>query len=281
MGQIAFWSVGHGTGVTSSVAAIASVIGSDYRIRTLVSQPQGEERSLERGFMRSINTYSHHLAGEAGTGIDALVRLARSGKLERETVKNNALLLEPGRLDLLSGSDRMNRLQFENAGALIGQVYEGARSYYDCILLDVRSGTDSQTAREMLAGADLVVICLNQNAGVLERYFDRSGWPRELEGKKQLLLFSGYDPHSKYKAANILRKYGRRETVLTVPYNTDFRDAANDGDIKGFVSRSRGIDRKHRNYPFMAEVRRTAEKLLEEIGVNTRLKHTDIEKGAS
>ncbi|GGH71630.1 hypothetical protein [Saccharibacillus endophyticus] len=73
------------------MAAIASIIGSEYRIRTLVSQPQGEENTLERGFSRSINTYSRDPATDAGTGLDALVRLARIVKLERETVKNNAL----------------------------------------------------------------------------------------------------------------------------------------------------------------------------------------------
>ena len=281
MGQIAFWSIGHGTGVTSSVAAIASIIGSEYRIRTLVSQPQGEECTLERGFSRSINTYSRDLATDAGTGLDALVRLARSGKLERETVKNNALLIERDRLDLLSGSERMNRLQFENAGGLIGNIYANARNYYDCILLDIRSGTDSPAAARALAEADLIVVCLTQNADMLERYFNRNGWPEELHGKKQLLLFSGYDPRSKYKAANILRKYGRREPALTVPYSSDFRDAINDGDIKGFMARSRSVDRRHDNYPFMLEVRRTAEKLLEEIGINTRLKHVDAAKGAS
>jgi len=281
MGQIAFWSVGHGAGVTASVAAVASLIGSEYQIRTLVSQPQGEENTLERGFARSINTYSRDLSTEAGTGLDALVRLARSGKLERETVKNNALLIERDRLDLLSGSERMNRLQFENAGGLIGNIYAQARGYYDCILLDIRSGTDSPAAAQALADSDLVVVCLNQNAGMLERYFDRSGWPAELHGKKQLLLFSGYDPRSKYKASNILRKYGRREPTLTLPYNSDFRDAVNDGDIKGFIARSRPLDRRHDNYPFITEVRRTAEKLLEEIGVNTRLKHVNAAKGAS
>lgn len=281
MGQIAFWGIGHGTGVTASVGALAALIGSEYGIRTLVSQPQGEENTLERAFARSINVYGRDQAAEAGTGLDALVRLARSGKLERETVKNNAWMIERHRLDLLGGSERMNRLQFENAGGLIGNIYANARAYYDCILLDVRSGADSPAAAQVLEDADLVVVCLNQNIGMLERYFDRSGWPEQLHGKKQQLLFSGYDPDSKYKASSILRKYGYRDSALTLPYNSDFRDAVNDGDIKGFIARSRPLDRKHGNYRFIAEARRTAQKLLEEIGINTRLKHVDAAKGVS
>lgn len=281
MGQIAFWNVGRGSGATASVAAIAALIGAEYRIRTLVSQPQGWDAALERGFARSIRSApGGELTVNAGTGLDALLRLARSGKLAREAVRNHTLPLESGRLDLLAGCEKGCRQQTEESAEQIGSIYEYARSDYDCVLLDAGSG-EGRIEKQILASADLVVVCLNQNAGVLERYFDQERWPEELQGKKQMLLFAGYDSRSKYKAANILRKYGSRESALTVPYNSAFRDALNDGDVKGFVARCRSLNRRHEHYAFISEIRRAAEILLEGIDINARLKQANTAKGVS
>lgn len=281
MGQIAFWNVGRGSGATASVAAIAALIGAEYRIRTLVSQPQGWDAALERGFARSIRSApGGELSVNAGTGLDALLRLARSGKLEREAVRNHTLPLEPGRLDLLRGFESDSRRHAEESAERVGSIYDYARNDYDCVLLDAGNG-DGDLEKQMLKSADLIVVCLNQNAGVLERYFDRDRWPEELHDKKQMLLFAGYDSGSKYKAANILRKYGSRESALTVPYNSAFRDALNDGDVKGFVARCRSLSRRHEHYAFISEVRRAAETLLEGIDINARLKQADAAKGVS
>ncbi|GEM_PF-3608509 len=281
MGQIAFWNVGRGSGATASLAAVAALIGAEYRIRTLVSQAQETDSALERGFASSIRSGpGADLMVDAGTGLDGLLRLARSGKLERDTVRNHTLPIEAGRLDLLGGLEQNSRMQPEEAGERVGRIYEYAKSDYDCVLLDCGSGAGS-VEKQALSSADLVVVCLNQNSGVLERYFDRKSWPQELYGKKQILLFAGYDSHSKYKAANILRKYGSRASALTVPYNSAFRDAVNDGDIKGFIARCRALNRRHEHYAFIAEIRRAAEILLEGIDIHAKLKQVDAAKGVS
>ncbi|OWA37352.1 hypothetical protein B9G55_04635 [Saccharibacillus sp. O16] len=281
MGQIAFWNVGRGSGATASLAAIAALIGAEYRIRTLVSQTQAEDAMLERGFAHSIRSVpGGDLMVDAGSGLDALLRLARSGKLDRETVRNHTLPIEPGRLDLLGGLDKNSRIPSEEASEYISRIHQYANHDYDCVLLDTGDG-EGAVERQALASADLVVVCLSQNASVLERYFDRGNWPEELQGKKQILLFTGYDSYSKYKAANILRKYGSRVSALTIPYNSAFRDAVNDGDLKGFIARCRGLNRRHDHYAFIAEIRRAAETLLEGIDIHARLKQVDAAKGVS
>ncbi|MGN7309017.1 hypothetical protein ACTHQ2_24040, partial [Bacillus subtilis] len=209
MGQIAFWSPYSGSGQTSSMAAIAAALGSEYHIRCLIAQTKNRESSLEHSFSRSLNNFSRALSqvtgarNVSGTGLDALLRIARTGKLEAGTVKNNAQIIEKERLDLLSCSDQKDTTKFETASDLIRSVFEQARKYYNMIMLDLPAGDDSELSRKLIASSDIVVICLPQSHRSLDAYFNQKNWPSTLKGKKTVLLFTQHDPHSKYKAANV------------------------------------------------------------------------------
>src|SRR5690606_9598240 len=122
-------------------------------------------------------------------------------------------------------------------------------------------------------------ICVNQNIHVLEKYFRKEEWPEALKGKPHVLLVSEYDPISKYKIKNIANKFEYRAPILTIPYLTEFKDALNDGDVKGFFYRNQSIQKGHQNYLFMHEIRRAASVILNESGVNVLTKK--IERGAS
>lgn len=179
MGQIAFWSPYSGSGQTSSIAAIAAAIGSEYHVRCLISQTKNRESSLEHSFSRSLNTFNRTLGNisgtrhVSGTGLDAVIRIARSGKLEAGAVKNNTQIIEQGRLDLLSSSDQIDHAKFETASDLIRSIFEQATRYYNLVLLDLPSGDDSELSRKLIASSDVVVICLPQSWRSLDTYFNK------------------------------------------------------------------------------------------------------------
>ncbi|ANS75352.1 hypothetical protein AWM70_12645 [Paenibacillus yonginensis] len=58
MGKVTFWGIQHGLGVTSLAAAVAAFMGTGYAIRTLVTQPQWSDFTLEKSFGRSISSHS-------------------------------------------------------------------------------------------------------------------------------------------------------------------------------------------------------------------------------
>lgn len=280
MGQIAFWGIQHGLGVTSNTAALASMIGMDYQIRTLCSQPQWSDNTLESSFKKSINRGNPEFYNMSGTGLDGLERAVRAGKIERDTVKNNALFIERDRLDLLRGSEKSDKSQFDNANEIMRIIYNGAKEYYDLVLLDVHSGSNSPVTNTLLEDSDLIVVCVNQNIHVLDKFFkDKESLPKALLQKPHVLLVGQYDPESKYKVRNIANKYSYKGPILTLPYNTSFKDHLNDGDIKGFISRNRNISKNHENYQFIQDLRRNAKYILTEVGINTQVKM--IERGAS
>lgn len=278
MGKIALWGMQHGLGVTSATAALAAFIGLEYDVRTLVSQPQRTDGDMERFFNKTINQYNRQFFAIGGLGLDSLERVAKSSKLERNSVKNYTLMVERNRLDLLWGSERLNRPQKGSIEA-VNMVFRMAAEYYGISLLDARSGQDNEVSNSLIRDADLVVICVNQNISVLEKYFDnqRKHWPEVLEEKPHLLLMTQYDPMSKYKIKNIANKYKLKAPILTIPYNTSFKDHLNDGDIKGFFARNRFVGSSHENHYFIQEVGRAAKTILHEIGINTKLKR--IERG--
>ncbi|WP_339257330.1 hypothetical protein MKZ12_24940 [Paenibacillus sp. FSL R5-0713] len=278
MGKIALWGMQHGLGVTSATAALAAFIGLEYDVRTLVSQPQRTDGDMERFFNKTINQYNRQFFAIGGLGLDSLERVAKSSKLERNSVKNYTLMVERNRLDLLWGSERLNRPQKGSIEA-VNMVFRMAAEYYGISLLDARSGQDNEVSNSLISDADLVVICVNQNISVLEKYFDnqRKHWPEVLDEKPHLLLMTQYDPMSKYKIKNIANKYKLKAPILTIPYNTSFKDHLNDGDIKGFFARNRFVGSSHENHYFIQEVGRAAKTILHEIGINTKLKR--IERG--
>lgn len=270
----------HGIGTTSCTAAVAAVCAQEYQIRTLTSQPQWSDTTLEYVFSKAIQRYNREFMSAPGTGMDSLERAVRSNKIERDSVKNNALLIEPDRLDFLKGTLKLNKQQFDEAHEVFKIIYQKAQEYYDAVLLDMHSGNNSPVIQSLAMQSDLIVVCLNQNISVLNKYFEQKGsWPEFLHEKNHVLLLAQFDPFSKYKVKNICNKFGFKGKILTIPYNTSFKDHCNDGDIKGFFSRNRYINRTDENYLFMKEVRNAAKTILNEIGVNTQLKH--IERGAS
>ncbi len=267
MGRVTFWGMQHGLGVTSLTAATAAFIGSEYENHTLVSQPQCWDTTLERFFGGAISRYNKQFAEVSARGIDALERAARSNKLEKDTVRNHTLPIERGRLDLLQTSEKPGKHHCDNQ--IMEIIFDKAEEYYEIILLDGQSGTDQSVTNTLLQNSDLIVVCLNQDVNVLDKYFDPSKkyWPEALHHIPHLLVIGQYDHSSKYKLRNIAAKYKYKGEILPLSYNTDFRDHLNDGDIRGFFSRSKNLYKQHENNVFMKEIRQIAGRILERTDV--------------
>ncbi|KGP78666.1 MULTISPECIES: hypothetical protein [Paenibacillus] len=269
---ISFWGIQHGLGVTSSTAAVAALIGMEYQVRTLVSQPQWADNTLQRIFQKTVQSQNPQGFQTSG-GLDALERAVRAGKIDRDAVKNNSLILVPDRLDILKGTNKSDRIQFDDASEVINLIYKKATEYYDLVLLDLHSGGNSPVIQDALNQSDLNVVCLSQNINVLERFFlQRESMPRAIKEKPFILLISQYDEDSKFKIRNICNKFRYKGPVFSLPYNTSFKDHSNDGDLQGFFRRNQQLAMFHPNRFFIEEARKLAIHILNAAGVNTSIK---------
>lgn len=286
MGQVSFWSMVHGqTGNTANAAAVASIIGLEYDLRTLVGQTQFARSNLEGALLREKEKRLGMISGFSDTGIDALERLARAGRLTPEAVKDNAVVLEKNRLDILLGTTKPDEQFYSNMSEVVPTIFRYANEYYHTVILDLHSGKNNPLTNTLLSSSDLICVSLSQNLDLLDEFFSQKDWPDALRGKPIFLVLGQYDQDSKYSAANIRRyikrKYDASYPLFTVPYNTGFRDAFNDKNVLNWCRKNRNVSKRHPHYFFFQEVRRLARAILEETGINADIKHIEsIERGA-
>lgn len=279
MAKIAFWSPDHGRGNTSNAVAIGTMIGLDYDIRTLVAQTQSNRNDLESVFMKSKGLQFRNLITPVTSGFDNLERLFKSRRLSAESISNNTISLESGRLDLLMGSKKTVDSDSEDYPAITGAIFSEADRYYQSIILDLHSGHKNGVTNQLIKDADLVVVNLTQDIFSLERFLNKEGWPEELENKRKIILIGQYDKRSKYNLANIKRNFKMNDPLLGLSYCPGFRDAFNDKDVLNWFRRTRNAGKNHPSYAFFQELRKITKELLTQIGVNTDIKR--IEKGVS
>ncbi|MCG7409172.1 chromosome partitioning protein ParA [Paenibacillus sp. ACRRX] len=280
MGQVAFWGSVHGqVGTTSNVIAAACMIGLEYSTRTLVAQTQHTRSTLETAFSKLSGGGSVSKPTFDDKGLDALDRMIRSNRLTSEGVRDYTQPIIQERLDLLSGTEKADEATYHAMNDTLQPIFDYAKRYYNTVLLDVHSGCGNPVTNQLLAQSELIVVCLNQNVQVLDRFFAKKDWPQALNDKPYMILLGQYDPHSKYKLSNIARKYNVRVPMYTVPYCTPFRDACNDRDVRSFFMRMQHSAKDTDTTYFMNEVRKLSKAILTEIGINVSVKA--IERGVS
>ncbi|MBW4081304.1 hypothetical protein [Paenibacillus sp. S150] len=254
--SIVFWSPVPGqTGNTTNLIAVTAMLSLEFSFRLLlVSHVQSRRVPLEQGFIKRRTWEEQAFATDSG--IDAVERLARNRKLSPEMIRDYTLPLLKDRLDLLTGSMKPDKAFVPAMKEALPTVLETAKRYYDWTLLDAGSGTGSGWTQALLQQADIIVVSLNQNRSVLERFFQRP--PQEGEGKRQLLALGQYDPHSASTAKNLVRRYKGKGPFYPVSHNSGFMDAAQEGRAIDFLFRNRYVPRDHENAPFMRSVRALA-----------------------
>ncbi|PWK05012.1 chromosome partitioning protein ParA [Tumebacillus permanentifrigoris] len=269
MGQVAFWGNAHGqVATTANVVASATVIGLEYALRTLVAHTHWSRSTLESAFLKHYEGRDDSMLNFADTGLDALERLARSGRLTPEIIQDYTNPVLKDRLDLLAGTTKPDESMFEAINEVLRSIFYAANKFYDLTLLDLNSGQQNQLSMTMLEGSDLIVVNLNQNINLLERFFSKEDWPDVLNEKPFIIVLGSYDPQSKYSAQNIARRFRYKGPIYTVPYCTDFLDALNDRKVLDFFLRNRSVTKQHDNYFFMQEIRRLASAIVDRLGLD-------------
>ncbi|AGA60028.1 CobQ/CobB/MinD/ParA nucleotide binding domain-containing protein (plasmid) [Thermobacillus composti KWC4] len=271
MALVAFWGPIHGqVGTTGSTLAVSASIGTEYTTKTLVSHTHWAHSTLERGFLKQKMENENNLINFTDIGLDALARFARSRKLEPEKVKDYTYPILKDRLDLLIGTAKNEEAEIVLAD-VVHDIFLNANKFYDVTLIDVNSGVKNQLTRTVIQCADLVVICLNQNMTILERYFEHKEFDELLQDKPRIVVLGQYDRKSRSTYANISRRFKYKDSIYTVPRCTDFMDAHNYSSVIEFFIRNRNIGKRDDNFFFFDEVRRLTRGILDRIGINRKL----------
>ncbi|MCR8642104.1 chromosome partitioning protein ParA [Paenibacillus sp. N1-5-1-14] len=272
MGQIACWGMAPGQAATTgNLIALSTIAGLEYMTTNLIAHTSGRWSTLEAAFVNQQAEEHVHLLDVTNTGIEALVRLARSNLLTADNMKDYTLPILKDRLDLLVGPHKKQQAFDEMMLDIMPKITGSAKLQYDHIWIDVNSDLTNPLTEQVMLESDLIVVNLNQNIHVLERFFAmREGHPI-LEKVPFVLVLGQYDRHSKYTVNNIARRFKYKQPIYTVPHCAEFLDAWNDQQVLDFFVRNRHVKKGHPNYFFINEVQRFARGTLSRLGVDTDL----------
>lgn len=262
--KVVFWSPHHGqTGTSTNLACTAICAALNHQYKVLIAHPQTENRVLESILMPA---YKHHPTTRTleNHGLDAIIRLSKSDKLAQEHFSNYTYpLLKESRLDLLVGTENPDKHALEEiASETLVEIFNKASHCYDLVMLDLHSGLTQETTRQLLAGADLIVVSLNQNTLTHEAYLEMK---KELDPRIPLVVSLGmYQKTLRHTAKNLSKKYGHK-VVTTMPYYEALVDASNQGNLIALMAKLALGKKAWDKHPFLKPVKNQVDVIMAEL----------------
>jgi hypothetical protein len=266
----AFWSTHHGqTCTTTNTAAVACALALLTRQRLLLAHTHSRRSTLEGCLLTEQGLKERDAGDFADHGMDALLRLVRSGRLHEGGLPDYAWsLLRDRRLDLLPGTTKAEPFAGSSLESLV-DVFLCASRAYDTVLVDVHSGTEATGSLPLVKTADACLVCLNQNRAVLDMAFANPFLLQGKEDKPLLFLVSRYDPDNGLTVRDMARRYGlRQERLVAIPYSPGLARACNAGRLYEFILRHLE-DRRSPEKELMQSLRQLVS-LLSEMGGTQR-----------
>lgn len=266
--KIVFWSPVHGqTRQSSNMLAVALMLTMKQKRSTLITQTQYRMNDLEDAVIGRAVTKKIREQFYQDMGIEAVGRCIKHKRLEKADLENCCIqVLMNSELMLLPGARSANyEIHYELLNEILLYVLRQAEQYFDYVLADTNPGAD-RISGQLLEAAEVVVVSLSQNLGVLDAFFEN--FPEELQGKKVFYLFGAYLEDSCYNLHNLRFRYRqlRRENSGVIPLNVGFMDAISAGKTVDFLEANLESEPGDTNYMFVSEVERVSEALLHLIG---------------
>lgn len=261
MSIVTFWSNGREeTGKTMAAVAIATHMAIEHNVKILLISTTNKNETIQNCFWEKQKKKStFELFGlstsdiEMQTGMDGLIKMARSNKISPDTIKNYTKVVFKDTLEVLFSENGV-----EDLSNYYPEVITMASQYYDFVFVDLDSNINENIERLILEKSDLIIANISQKLSSIETFKNIKQTNKLLASPKTIVMVGRYDKFSKYTAKNISRYLGQRDLVLTMPYNTLYFEAAEEAGVPDLFLRIRKINREDRNWTFMQEVRKSS-----------------------
>ena len=270
---VSFWNP-TGVGQTGTTATMVSVANSiairNPHLKILLTQTHFQNFKMESAYVNMDRMASKgNMDDITDIGIDALERLLRSNKISPESIKTYSKT-KGDTIEVLYGSFKNDKDSFNRVLETVPFMLDYAEQSYDMVFVDLTSGTDVKEVNDILQKSDVIVVTMNQDKEVLRKMEARFNTLKILQEKPVLPVFSRYDQYLAYNTRNILRNYNfkfDKRDVYTIPYNSLYFDAMNDGKSLDFFIEHMGADiATTREGWFISECGKISDKLLKLLG---------------
>lgn len=173
------------------------------------------------------------------TGMDALMMRIGSVRVQKEHFDacTSSVMEDENMLDIAGPSKRDNFEQLliedeEKFTLLLDQ----AKDVYDDIYI-YASGSNEKLMEMLNKHSDVSIICIRQGT----KEVVKAAHPNSI------YLITNYDRDSLYSIRSLRKEY-KVEKMYGMPYNCEFKDAYNDGNILGFLAKNEKISESDINY---------------------------------
>ena len=267
MAIISFWSNGKTeTGKAAAMAAITTYLGMQRNFKILVLDTKHNDYFYQDCYWQEDKTIKiiHNQSSKTNiaSGISGLTKAILSNKTSPEIITNYTKLVFKDRLEILTDTKTEEEEDYEVHKTVFKDIAKIASKYYDLVFIDIDATLDEDITNSLLEISDLVVANISQKLRQINDYMKAKEENMILEGKPVIPLLGKFDKNSKYTAKNVSRYMKEREIVCTIPYNTLFFEACNEGAVADFFIKFRKINPKDKNALFLEEVKKTAEKII-------------------
>lgn len=261
---VSFWSISHGQcGCTSNMLIYALNCVFSKKLKVLLSHTQFEGHDLEKYlYLEDFSDMSFR-----DMGFKPLVRLARNSMLSPEDFSNYTMpILKNMKLDLLSSMalnpDLKDEFKDYELNA-INQVLSVASESYDIVFVDLPSGLHSELTQKILKKSDLVIVNLNQNKILLERFMKMDF---SKINKNYIINISKFEQESKMTMRQIKNKY-KFEHMIYTPYHPQIMDCLNQANIVEYFGRNL-MNKNKSQIEFFNVIERMTNLILKRMNIN-------------
>lgn len=266
MAIVSFWSNGKSeTGKSSAIIALATLLGVNHNYKILVLDTKMNDYFYHDCFWKEDKTIkkinNSNVKTDVGHGISGLSKAILSNKTSPEIVTNYTKIVFKDRLELLMDTN-VDEAEYETHKTIFRDIIRMANRYYDLIFVDIDNSLDAKVKDALLEESNLIVACLPQKLRELDKFIIEREENPILKSKSILPLLGRYDRHSKYNEKNVARYLKEKKGICSIPYNTLFFEACNEATLADYFIKFRKLDAKDMNGLFIADVRRTAEKIV-------------------
>lgn len=269
MSIVTFWGTGkEQVGKTLAVVAIATniaiehnkkilVISASYNNDTLKNCYWSEQNNKKNSIFRTNNTV------ELDNGIEGLAKMIQSNKATPELITDYTKIVFKDRLEVLLGFEARTSATSEEVSRIYSEIVKMANQYYDIVFVDLDNEINYLGANEILDNSSVVVAMSSQKLDGIRKMQEKKA---ELPSNKTMLLIGKYDRKSKYTIKNLTRMSGERKEIRTIPYNTLYFEAAQEGTVTDLFLRLRRIeDKNDGNNFFIEQIKNASEEIIRKI----------------
>lgn len=263
--KIVFWSPYRGKGATTSNLLLTALnIAYNGRLRSCIISTDCKDR-IQSSFL-SREDEEFMLNAASGFGIGALLRDVKGDLLSEENLSDAALdIAGSKKLSLyISAALSDPKVIATSLDHSWEPLSDALSRHFPLVFIDTKGGF-TQFNQKVLATADLIVICLNQDKQVIDSVFEQC----DFTNKNYMFIMGNYDKKINCSIQN-LRNHHKEVTIKNsaeILHFADFADARNSHSLKSWAASIQKCTPKHPAYEFHQSVSKASMKMLKLLNV--------------